>query len=80
MQEAQEIYNGSIEELKEARKEAWSWPGPDHPPGDYIGSVSSAIAGRTFFFYRNGQDYYYETDYDMSIRHEQKLKRRRRYQ
>lgn len=62
---------GLTPELEEAWGKAWSFDG--RPPGKYIGSVKQG--SRTFYFYKHGNDYYYENDYDLEMRHQRKLKK-----
>ena len=48
---------------------------PDGPRGKYIGAVAK---GRTtYFFYKDGKEYFYETDYDRRRRKELKNARSR---
>lgn len=64
-------------ELEAAWGKAWSCSGS--PPGIYIGSFCRG--GRRFYFYRQGQDYFYETDYDREMRtiqRERRLNERRK--
>lgn len=56
-------------ELEKAWGQAWSYDG--HPPGKYIGSIKQG--SRTFYFYKHGNDYYYENDYDIDMRHKKRL-------
>ena len=63
---------GLTPELKEAWGNAWSYDG--RPPGEYIGAVKKG--NRTFYYYKHGQNYYYENDYDLEMRYKKKLKKR----
>ncbi|HCD43831.1 MAG TPA: hypothetical protein DEQ64_08880 [Lachnoclostridium sp.] len=65
---------GLTPELTEAWGNAWSYDG--RPPGKYIGSVKQGT--RTFYFYKHGNDYYYENDYDREMREQQRERRRNR--
>ena len=65
---------GLSPELQEAWGNAWSFDG--RPPGKYIGSVKRGT--RTFYFYKHGNDYYYESDYDREMREQQRERRRNR--
>ncbi|WP_143318898.1 hypothetical protein [Clostridium sp. HBUAS56010] len=58
-------------ELMEALGNAWSCS--DRPPGKYIGSM--VRGGKNYYYYKNGLEYYYETDFDREMR--QKAKERR---
>lgn len=63
---------GASNELEEAWGKAWSCSG--RPPGIYIGNVCKGK--RRYYFYKQGQEYFYETDYDREIRLEQRERRR----
>lgn len=63
-------------ELEEALGKAWSCS--ERPPGKYIGSITKG--SRTFYFYKNGLEYFYETGFDREMREKlRERKRRRRY-
>lgn len=59
-------------ELIKGFGQAWSFSGD--PPGRYIGTVTQA--GRNFYIYKNGQEYFYDTDFDREMRESEKKKRR----
>jgi hypothetical protein len=67
---------GATTELEEAWGKAWSCSGS--PPGIYIGSFCKG--GRRYYFYKQGQEYFYETDFDREMRAEQRERRRNREQ
>lgn len=64
----QEQKGAAETELEEAWGKAWSCS--DKPPGIYIGSMMKG--DKTFFFYKSGQEYFYETNYDRRVRKEQR--------
>jgi len=55
-------------EVKEKIEEARSFP--NEPPGMYIGSENRN--GRMYHYYKNGLEYFYETDYDREMRAQQR--------
>lgn len=63
-------------ELEEALGKAWSCS--ERPPGKYIGYITKG--SRTFYFYKNGLEYFYETGFDREMREKlRERKRRSRY-
>ena len=58
------MQKGVSNELEEAWGKAWSCSG--RPPGVYIGNMTKGAT--RFYFYKQGQDYYYETDFDREMR------------
>lgn len=58
-------------ELEEALGIAWSCS--ERPPGKYIGSITKG--SRTFYFYKNGLEYFYETDFDREMKQKEKERR-----
>lgn len=67
----QEQKGAAEAELEEAWGKAWSCS--EKPPGIYIGSIMKG--DKTYFFYKAGQEYFYETNYDRKIRKEQRERR-----
>lgn len=69
---------GLTPELKLAINNAWS-VSPDHvPPGIFIGAVKTEHT--TFFYYQDGENYYYESDFDRQMRAKQKEKKQQQLQ
>lgn len=58
-------------ELEEAWGKAWSCS--EKPPGQYVGSIMKG--DKTYFFYKQDQEYFYETNYDRKIKKEQRERR-----
>lgn len=62
-------------ELQNAWDNAWSARGEGTPPGVYIGSVTTEYT--TYYFYKEGLNYWYENNYDREMRAKQKAKKKR---
>lgn len=58
------VPNGISPELQIAWEQAYS--SCDLPAGEYLGSVDAG--SRTYFFYKKGPEYLYETDYDRKMK------------
>ncbi|MFW6680632.1 hypothetical protein ACOAOT_23705 [Lacrimispora sp. AGF001] len=65
------VPDGIAPELQIAWEQAYS--SCDLPAGEYLGSVDTG--SRTYYFYKKGPDYLYQTDYDREM--ELLLKKRR---
>lgn len=61
-----------MSELSEALGKAWSTHG--EPPGKYIGTVQTN--GKNYHFYKDGPNYYYETDFSREMRKKEKERKR----
>lgn len=69
---------GITEELKMAWENAWSAQTDGTPHGTYIGAVKTEHT--TFYFYKDGTNYWYENDYDREMRAKQEAKRKQKLQ
>jgi hypothetical protein len=65
------VPDGISPELQAAWEQAYSTS--DMQAGEYLGSIDTG--SRTYFFYKRGSDYLYETDFDREMR--DLLKKRR---
>jgi len=72
----QEQKGATETELEEAWGKAWSCS--DKPPGKYIGPLTQGK--KIYHFYKQGQEYFYETDFDRETRVKEKEKRRSRFE
>lgn len=65
-------------ELVEAQSKAWSFPGAKKPTGEYVGAVRF---GEIFhYYYKDGEKYWCESDFDRQMREKDKQRRRAEYQ
>ena len=67
------VRGGTMEDLDKIWEQARSLP--DGPRGRYIGAKHTEY--NTYFFYEDGEEYFYETDYDRRRRKELKNARSR---
>ncbi len=63
--------------IEEAYKNARSFPDRERR-GVYIGE--KIIRGQGFYFYKDGEKYFYETDFDREMRKTEKNLKRRRWE
>lgn len=66
---------GLTQDLQFAWENAWTSKGDGTPPGVFIGAVKTAHT--TFYFYKEGANYWYENDYDREVRAKREVKRKR---
>lgn len=66
---------GTLVHLQIAWENAWSVAPGQKPPGEYIGKVKTEH--EIFYFYQDGEKYWYENEYDRK-RAEKEVERRKR--
>lgn len=66
------------EKLMEARGKAWSYPGAKQPKGEYLGAVQ--CGNITNYYYKDGDRYWFESDFEREMREKERLRRRREYE
>lgn len=69
---------GTTPELQMAWDNAWSPQKEGTPPGTYIGAVKTEH--QTYYFYKDGQKYWYENDYSREMRAKQEAKKKQKQQ
>lgn len=63
--------------LQIAWENAWSFPPGQKPPGEYIGKIQTGRG--TYYFYQDGEKYWYENEYDRQQAEKEAERRRRRW-
>jgi hypothetical protein len=69
---------GLTPELRLAWNNAWSVSPDQTPSGVFIGAVKTE--NTTFYYYKDGENYYYENDFDRQMRVKQKEKKQQQMQ
>lgn len=63
--------------LQIAWENAWSFPLGQKPPGEYIGKIQTSHG--TYYFYQEGEKYWYENEYDRQQVEREAERRKRRW-